>query len=65
MTVDLQAFAQLVAAAVLAWIGYALHKASRDPKTRRGDAVLLDLGLGLDAVAVVVLVLNVSMRFLS
>lgn len=64
MTPDLQALAHLLVAAVLAWIGYALYKASRDPRTHRGDAVLLDLGLGLDAVVVVVLTLNASLRIL-
>jgi hypothetical protein len=31
-------------------IGLFLRRASRDPKTPRGDAVLFDLGLGLVAV---------------
>ena len=31
-------------------IGLFLRRASRDPRTPRGDAVLFDLGLGLAAV---------------
>jgi hypothetical protein len=56
--------AQLLAAVVLTWIGYELYKASRDPRTHRGDAVLLELGLGLDAVMVFVQALSALMRFL-
>ena len=65
MTVDPGLLAQVVVVAVLAWIGYALYAASRDPKTSRGDAVLLDLGLGLNAVTVLVLTLSASMEILS
>ena len=56
--------AQDVVVAVLVRIGYALHKASRDPKTSRGDAVLLDLGFGLNAVAVLVLTLSATTKIL-
>ncbi|MDP9455614.1 MAG: hypothetical protein CYG60_07405 [Actinobacteria bacterium] len=65
MTVDPGMLAQVFVVAVLAWIGHALLKASRDPKTPRGDAVLLDLGLGLGAVAILVLALVASMKMLS
>ena len=34
-------------ALLLTIIGLFLRRASRDPKTPRGDAVLVDLGLGL------------------
>lgn len=56
-----------------AWLAYALpallftvtglflRRASRDPKTPRGDAVLVDLGLGLVAVVASVLWLRVFM----
>ena len=64
MTVELGTLAQVVVVAVLGWIGYALYEASRNPGTDRSDAVLLDLGLGLDAVTVLVLVLNASMKLL-
>ena len=37
-------------ALLLTIIGLFLRRASRDPKTPRGDAVLVDLGLGLVAV---------------
>jgi hypothetical protein len=40
-------------------IGLFLHRASRDPKTPRGDAVLVDLCLGLVAVVASVLWLQV------
>lgn len=36
-------------------VGLALHRASRDPKTPRGDAVLVDLCLGLVIVTASVL----------
>jgi Na+-translocating ferredoxin:NAD+ oxidoreductase RnfD subunit len=41
-------------ALTLTAVGLALRRASRDPKTPRGDAVLLDLCLGLVAVAAAV-----------
>ena len=65
MMVELEVLAQIFVVVVLAWIGHALHKASRDPKTPRGDAVLLDLGFGLGTVVILVLVLNTSMKMLS
>ena len=37
-------------ALLLTIIGLFLRRASRDPKTPRGDAVLVELGLGLVAV---------------
>ncbi len=40
-------------------VGLFLRRASRDPKTPRGDAVLVDLGLGLVAVCASVLWLQV------
>jgi hypothetical protein len=40
-------------------IGLFLHRASRDPKTPRGDAVLVDLCLGLVVVVACVLWLQV------
>ena len=40
-------------------IGLVLRRASRDPKTPRGDAVLVDLYLGLVAVIASVLWLRV------
>jgi len=42
-------------AAILSWLGLSLYKALRDPRTRPGDAVLLELGLGLTATAAGVL----------
>ena len=65
MMLDLGILAQIFVVVVLAWIGHAIHKASRDPRTARGDAVLLDLGFGLGAVMILVLVLNASMKMLS
>lgn len=44
---------------LLTIIGLFLRRASRDPKTPCGDAVLVDLGLGLVAVAASVLWLQV------
>ncbi|MBA2782623.1 MAG: hypothetical protein H0T74_06850 [Rubrobacteraceae bacterium] len=46
-------------ALLLTIIGLFLRRASRDPKTPCGDAVLVDLGLGLVAVAASVLWLQV------
>jgi hypothetical protein len=40
-------------------IGLFLRRASRDPKTPRGDAVLFDLGLGFVAIIASVLWLQV------
>lgn len=46
-------------ALLLTIVGLLLRRASRDPKTPRGDAVLVDLGLGLVAVFALVLWLQV------
>jgi hypothetical protein len=46
-------------ALLLTIIGLVLRRVSRDPKTPRGDAVLVDLGLGLVAVVASVLWLQV------
>lgn len=48
-------------ALLLTVAGLFLRRASRDPKTPRGDAVLVDLGLGLVAVVASVLWLRVFM----
>jgi hypothetical protein len=44
---------------LLTILGLFLRRASRDPKTPRADAVLVDLGLGLVAVFAFVLWLQV------
>ncbi len=46
-------------ALLLTVVGLALRRASRDPKTPRGDAVLVDLCLGLVAVVASVFWLRV------
>jgi hypothetical protein len=46
-------------ALLLTIIGLFLRRASRDPRTPRGDAVMVDLGLGLVAVVTSVLWLRV------
>jgi hypothetical protein len=46
-------------ALLLTIIGLFLHRASRDPETPHGDAVLFDLGLGLVAVVASVFWLQV------
>jgi hypothetical protein len=46
-------------ALLLTVIGLFLRRASRDPRTPRGDAVLFDLGLGFVAVIASVLWLQV------
>lgn len=46
-------------ALVLTLIGLFLRRASRNPQTPRGDAVLVDLGLGLVVASAVVLWLRV------
>ncbi len=48
-------------ALALTVIGLFLRRASRDPKTARGDAVLIDLSLGLVVVAACVLWIQVLM----
>ena len=56
--------AQVFVAAVLSWIDLNLYKTSRDPGTTPGDAVLLNLWLGLVTVAVVVLWFGAALRLL-
>lgn len=51
--------AYAVPAVLFTLIGLALRHASHDPKTPRGDAVLVDLCLGLTTVAASVLWLQV------
>lgn len=46
-------------ALLLTIIGLSLRRASRNPQTPRGDAVLVDLGLGLVVTAASVLWLRV------
>ena len=50
---------------LLTIIGLFLRRASRDPKTPRGDAVLIDLCLGLVAVVASVLWLRVFVSVVS
>ncbi len=54
--------AQLLVAAVLSWIGLAIYKVSRNPKTPPSDGVIL--GLGLVTVAAAVLWFSASLKFL-
>ena len=54
--------AQVFAAAVLSWIGLNLYKTSHDPQTPPGEAVLVDLWLGLVTVAAVVLWFGIAAR---
>ncbi len=56
--------AQVFVAAVLSWIDLNLYETSRDPRTPPGDAVLLNLWLGLVTVAVVVLWFGAALRLL-
>ena len=56
--------AQLLAAAVLSWIGLTIYKVSRNPKTPPSDGVILDLGLGLVTVTAAVLWFSGSLTFL-
>ena len=51
-------------ALLLTIIGLVLRRAARDPRTPRGDAVLVDLGLGLLVVIVSVLWLRVFVSVL-
>ena len=51
----LPVLAKTFAAVLLTWMGVALYRAARNPRTTRGDAVLLDLGLGLVTVTAAVL----------
>ncbi len=59
------AFAQAWPALVLTVIALVLLRASKDPKVPSGDAVLVDLCLGLAAVAASVFWLRVLMRAVS
>ena len=54
--------AQLLVAAVLSWIGLAIYKVSRNPKTPPSDCVILDLGLV--TVTAAVLWFSASLKFL-
>jgi hypothetical protein len=62
MQVLLPALAKTFAAGLLTWVGLCLFRAVRNPRTPRGDAVLLDLGLGLVAVAATVLWVSVLLE---
>ncbi|MGI9049623.1 MAG: hypothetical protein ACR2GU_09690 [Rubrobacteraceae bacterium] len=53
---------QVFIAAVLSWIDLNLYKTSHDPRTPPGEAVLIDLWLGLVTVAAVVLWLGAAVR---
>ncbi len=53
---------QTFVAAILSWVDWALYRASRDSRTSRADAVLLDLIFGLLTVAVVVICFSVFLR---
>lgn len=54
--------AQVLAAVVLSWICVELYLGVRNPRTHRGDAMMLDLGLA--AVTDAVLWLSVSLKVL-
>lgn len=54
--------AQVLAAVVLSWICVELYLGVLNPGTRRGDAMMLDLGLA--AVTAAVLWLSVSLKVL-
>jgi len=60
----LPVLAKTFAAGLFTWIFLSLYRAVRNPCTPRGDAVLLDLGLGLAAVAAVVLWTSVPLEIL-
>jgi hypothetical protein len=47
---------------MLSWIDLALYRASRDPRTSKADAVLLDLIFGLLTVSVVVIWFGVFLK---
>ncbi len=49
-------------ATVLSWVDFVLYKASRDPRTSKADAVVLDLVFGLLTVAVVIVWFGVFLR---
>ena len=55
---------QLFVAAVLSWIGLAIYRVSRNPKTPPSDGVILDLGLGLVTVTAAVLWFSASLKVL-
>ena len=57
--------AQALVAVVLSWICIELYRGTRNPRTQRGDALMLDLGLGLATVAAAVLWFSVSLQILS
>ncbi|HEX2182797.1 MAG TPA: hypothetical protein VHH10_10970 [Rubrobacteraceae bacterium] len=51
-------------ALLLTVLGLGLRRVSRDPRTPRGDAVIVDLCMGLVAVMALILWLVVSLRVL-
>ena len=61
-SVLLPVLAQAFVATTLSWIDLVLYKASRDPRTSKADAVLLDLIFGLLTVSVVVIWFGVFLR---
>ena len=56
--------AQLFVAVILSWVSIELYRGMRNPRMRVGDALLLDLGLGLTTVTAVVFWFSVSLRIL-
>ena len=56
------AAAQTFVAAVLSWVDFVLYRASRNPRTSKADAVVLDLVFGLLTVVVVVIWFGAFLR---
>lgn len=60
--ISMSVAAQALVAVVLSWICVELYRGARNPRTHRGDAMMLDLGLGLAAVTAAVLWFSISLE---
>jgi hypothetical protein len=54
--------AHILVAVLLSWIDLTLYKTSQNAATHKADAMLLELGFGLLAVAVIVLWLGIVLE---
>jgi hypothetical protein len=57
--------AKALVALVISWICIELYRGTQNPGIHKGDALMLDLGLGLAAVAAAVLWFSISLQILS
>lgn len=62
LPVGVSVVAQALVAVVLSWICFELYRVARNPRTQRGDALMLDLGLGITSVTAAVLWFSLSLQ---